>query len=110
MRLSLLLPPSLFPLRRDGDCCGKAGASFPTSFPPSPTSLYSFAGSIERQQQVYNALHEDAAAKGQVVEVGIVKDLFQFHAYRWYNVLDHLLAWLCDKLFNQVRDYCRADG
>lgn len=53
---------------------------------------------------MYTALHEDAAAMGRVVEVGIVKDLFQFHAYRWYNVLDHLLAWLCDKLFNQVRD------
>lgn len=47
-------------------------------------------------------LHEDAAAMGRDVQVGIVKDLFQFHPYRWYNVLDHLVAWLCDKLFNRV--------
>lgn len=53
---------------------------------------------------MYIALHEEAAAAGREVEVGIVKDLFQFHPYRWYNVLDHLLAWLCDKLFNQVGD------
>lgn len=53
--------------------------------------------------QAYAVIHEDAAAMGREVQIGIVKDLFQFHAYRWYNVLDHLLAWLCDKLFNQVR-------
>ena len=39
---------------------------------------------------------------GRSVEVGIVKDLFQFHAYRWYNILDHLLAKLCDHLFNEA--------
>ena len=54
-------------------------------------------------RQVYTALHEDAAAAGREVQIGIVKDLFQFHAYRWYNILDHLLAWVCDQLFNRVR-------
>ncbi len=43
---------------------------------------------------------------GWNVQVGIVKDLFQFHAYRWYNVLDHLLAWLADKLFNKASWWC----
>lgn len=51
---------------------------------------------------MYTALHEDAAAAGRMVQVGIVKDLFQFHPFRWYNVVDQLMAWLLDKLFNKV--------
>ena len=48
------------------------------------------------------ALKEDAKAAGREVQVGIVKDLFQFHAFGWYNIVDHFLAWLFNKLFNQV--------
>lgn len=60
------------------------------------------ARALDLVRQVYTALHEDAAAEGREVQIGIVKDLFQFHAYRWYNVLDHLVAWVCDQLFNHV--------
>lgn len=55
-----------------------------------------------RPWKVYTALHADATAANRTVKVGIVKDLFQFHPYRWYNILDHVLAWICDKLFNKV--------
>ncbi|CAN0094528.1 unnamed protein product [Ectocarpus sp. 6 AP-2014] len=74
-------------------------------FPPGKLAALQKSGIVLGnllKAHVYIALHEEAAAAGREVEVGIVKDLFQFHPYRWYNVLDHLLAWLCDKLFNQV--------
>ncbi|CAN0057143.1 unnamed protein product, partial [Ectocarpus sp. 13 AM-2016] len=74
-------------------------------FPPGKLAALQKSGIVLGnllKAHAYSALHEEAAAAGREVEVGIVKDLFQFHPYRWYNVLDHLLAWLCDKLFNQV--------
>ncbi|CAN0040737.1 unnamed protein product, partial [Ectocarpus sp. 4 AP-2014] len=74
-------------------------------FPPGKLAALQKSGIVLGnllKAHVYIALHEEAAAAGREVEVGIVKDLFQFHPYRWYNVLDHLLAWLCDTLFNQV--------
>ncbi|CAM9751672.1 unnamed protein product [Ectocarpus sp. 8 AP-2014] len=76
-------------------------------FPPGKLAALQKSGIVlgnllKAHVEVYTALHEEAAAAGREVEVGIVKDMFQFHPYRWYNVLDHLLAWLCDKLFNQV--------
>lgn len=66
--------------------------------------LPGWGGALSQQCKVYLSLHSDAAAAGRTVKIGIVKDLFQFHAYKWYNVLDHLLAWICDKLFNKVHN------
>ena len=51
--------------------------------------------------EVYLKLKEAAAVSGRSVQIGIVKDLFQFHPYKWHSLFDHFLAWQCDQLFNK---------
>jgi hypothetical protein len=51
--------------------------------------------------EIYFSIKQCAAANNRTAQVGIVKDLFQFHPYKWHNLFDHFLAWQCDQLFNK---------
>ncbi|CAM9543351.1 unnamed protein product [Chrysoparadoxa australica] len=74
-------------------------------FPPGKLGALQQAGEVVRNLlrahvAVYFAIKEKAASAQQESHVGIVKDLFQFHPNKWYNLLEHFLAWQCDLLFN----------
>ncbi|KAG5189490.1 glycoside hydrolase superfamily [Tribonema minus] len=58
---------------------------------------------------IYFAIKQAAEDAGREVHVGIVKDLFQFHAFQWHNLFDHFLAWAMDQIFNvQIINFLRT--
>lgn len=83
-------------------------------FPPGKFGAMHLAGIVLKNLlkchvSIYRDIKAQAAAKKQEAQVGIVKDLFQFHPYKWYNLFDHYLAWQCDQLFNhQIIEFLRT--
>eukprot|EP00612_Vaucheria_litorea_P002182 CAMPEP_0171455450 /NCGR_PEP_ID=MMETSP0945-20130129/2341_1 /TAXON_ID=109269 /ORGANISM="Vaucheria litorea, Strain CCMP2940" /LENGTH=498 /DNA_ID=CAMNT_0011980695 /DNA_START=92 /DNA_END=1588 /DNA_ORIENTATION=- len=74
-------------------------------FPPGKLGKMHLAGTVIKNLlhchvEIYQTFKIISEEKKLDVKVGIVKDLFQFHPYKWHNLFDYFLAWECDHLFN----------